>query len=93
MRMRIAKCLIYVVLLTSTGISQFTIRGVESVGSTVSNMENSIAFYTEILSFEKIDDKEVFGEEYDALTGLFGVRMRIVRMRSGDYGIVCLYDS
>jgi catechol 2,3-dioxygenase-like lactoylglutathione lyase family enzyme len=51
---------------------------------TVSDIERSVAFYENVLSFNKISDVEVQGNGYEALQGLFGVRMRIVRMQLGD---------
>jgi catechol 2,3-dioxygenase-like lactoylglutathione lyase family enzyme len=59
-------------------------RSVDAVGMTVSDMERSIAFFTNVLTFEKVSDIEVAGTEYDRLQGLFGTRQRIVRMRLGD---------
>jgi catechol 2,3-dioxygenase-like lactoylglutathione lyase family enzyme len=55
---------------------------VESIGMTVSNMDRSVAFYS-ALTFQKISDVEVLGEEYEDLEGVFGARMRIVRMQLG----------
>lgn len=60
------------------------VTGVESVGLTVSDMDASIEFYTRVLTFEKVSDVEVAGEEYERLQGLFGVRMRVVRLRLGE---------
>lgn len=60
------------------------VREIKTVGITVSNMERSIAFYSEALSFRKISDVEVYGPEYEKLLGLFGVRLRLVRMQLGD---------
>jgi catechol 2,3-dioxygenase-like lactoylglutathione lyase family enzyme len=57
---------------------------VEAVGLTVSDMDRSIEFYSKVLSFEKVSDVEVAGEEYERLQGVFGLRMRVVRMRLGD---------
>jgi catechol 2,3-dioxygenase-like lactoylglutathione lyase family enzyme len=60
------------------------VSGVESVGMTVSDMEASVDFYTRVLTFEKVSDVEVAGDEYERLQGVFGVRMRVVRLRLGD---------
>jgi catechol 2,3-dioxygenase-like lactoylglutathione lyase family enzyme len=56
---------------------------VESVGMTVADMDRSVAFYTGVLSFEPVSDVEVAGEEYERLEGVFGLRMRVVRLRLG----------
>lgn len=57
---------------------------VASVTITVGDMDRAVAFYADVLTFEKLSDVEVWGEPYERLTGLFGVRMRVVRMRLGD---------
>ncbi len=56
---------------------------VESVGFTVSDMDNAIDFYIRILPFEKISDKEIWGEDFEHLSGVFGARVRIVRLKLG----------
>jgi catechol 2,3-dioxygenase-like lactoylglutathione lyase family enzyme len=53
---------------------------VESVGMTVSDMDRAIAFYSS-LTFQKVSDIETIGEQYEHLEGVFGARMRIVRMQ------------
>ena len=57
---------------------------VATVGMVVSDMDRSVDFYSKVLSFAKASDVEVFGADYEHLEGLFGVRMRIVRMKLGD---------
>ena len=60
---------------------------VEQVGAidmTVSDMDASVEFYAKVLSFEKVSDVEVTGEEYERLQGVFGLRMRVVRLKLGD---------
>src|SRR6516162_5111989 len=59
------------------------VHSVESVGVTVSNMDRSVEFYGRILSFGKISDIELAGNEYEHLEGVFGLRMRVVRMQLG----------
>lgn len=60
------------------------VSGVEAIGVTVGDMDRSVAFYTNVLTFTKVSDVEVTGEPYEHLTGVFGLRMRVVRMRLGD---------
>jgi len=60
-----------------------SITAVDSVGITVSDMDRAIQFYSEVLAFQKISDVEVLGSEYERLQGLFGVRLRVVKMRLG----------
>ncbi len=57
---------------------------VANVGMTVSDMDASVDFYSHILSFEKVSDIEVSGEDYERLEGVFGLRMRVVRLRLGE---------
>jgi catechol 2,3-dioxygenase-like lactoylglutathione lyase family enzyme len=56
---------------------------VESVGFTVSDMNRAVDFYIHVLAFEKVDDKEVWGEDLERLTGVFGARVRIVDLKLG----------
>lgn len=56
---------------------------VDSIGMTVGDMDRSVEFYSKVLSFEKVSDVEVWGTDYERLQGLFGVRMRVVRMKLG----------
>lgn len=65
-------------------ISVNSITAVDSVGITVADMDKSIKFYTEVLSFQKVSDIEVLGNEYDRLQGIFGVRLRVVKLQLGD---------
>ena len=60
------------------------VEQVGAIGMTVSDMDASVEFYAKVLSFEKVSDVEVAGEDYERLQGVFGVRMRVVRMKLGD---------
>ena len=57
---------------------------VESVGFTVSDMDKALDFYTKVLPFEKVSDVETFGTEFEHLSGVFGARVRIVRLKLGN---------
>ena len=70
-------------LLSVTDFAQSPQVAVESVGMTVSDMDHSVAFYS-ALAFQKVSDVEVLGEQYEHLEGVFGSRMRIVRMQLGN---------
>jgi catechol 2,3-dioxygenase-like lactoylglutathione lyase family enzyme len=59
------------------------IAAVDSIGITVSDLTRSTTFYRDVLGFEVVSDKEVSGAPYERLYGLFGVRLRVVRMRLG----------
>jgi len=69
-------------LFGSFALAQSAQISVDGVGITVSDMDRSVAFYS-ALTFEKASDIEVLGERYEHLEGVFGARMRIVRMQLG----------
>jgi catechol 2,3-dioxygenase-like lactoylglutathione lyase family enzyme len=60
------------------------ITAVDAPGFTVADADRSVAFFQQVLSFEKVSDIEVTGTAYEHLQGVFGVRMRIVRLKLGD---------
>lgn len=64
--------------------SAAVVRAVDSVGMTVSDMDRSVDFYGRVLSFGKISDIELTGYQYEHLEGVFGARVRIVRMQLGN---------
>ena len=59
------------------------VQAVEAVGVTVADMDRSLEFYTKVLYFEPVSDSEVWGPQYEQLQGIFGLRMRVVRLRLG----------
>jgi len=61
----------------------YALVSVDSIGITVSDMDRAIDFYSNVLQFEKVSDVEVAGEAYEHLQGVFGCRIRIVRMKLG----------
>jgi catechol 2,3-dioxygenase-like lactoylglutathione lyase family enzyme len=79
---RAATALVAVALATARALAFVT--AVDAVGLTVSDMDRSLAFYTGVLPFTKVSDVEVAGPEYERLTGVFGCRLRIVRLRLGE---------
>ena len=85
MRLRLA-VFVLVGAIASLGNAAFAqlVKSVEAVGMTVSDIDRSVEFFSKVLSFEKISDVEVHGEEYEKLQGLFGLRMRVARMKLGN---------
>ncbi len=77
----------HLLLLTGPSEAQVTVQSVASVGFTVSDMDRSIAFYRDVLTFKLVSDIEVDGPEYDQLYGVFGVRARVVRIQLGEQQI------
>ncbi len=76
----------YFVLAASAAAAQppIVVQSIAAVGFTVSDMERSVEFYREVLTFKPVSDVEVDGAEYDRLYGTFGVRARVVRMQLGE---------
>ena len=59
----------------------------DAIGITVSDMDRAVDFYSRVLTFAKVSDTEVAGDDYEHLNGVFGLRIRVVRMRLGDESI------
>ncbi|MBM3728225.1 MAG: glyoxalase [Acidobacteria bacterium] len=57
---------------------------VEGVSITVSDLDRSVRFYTGVLGFERMDERETAGAALEQLTGVFGARTRSARLRLGD---------
>jgi catechol 2,3-dioxygenase-like lactoylglutathione lyase family enzyme len=81
---RLAVALSLVLGLVTGAAAQDLVRAVGPIGMTVADMERSIAFYSRVLDFEKVSDVEVWGPDWERLQGVFGLRMRVVRMRLGE---------
>jgi catechol 2,3-dioxygenase-like lactoylglutathione lyase family enzyme len=77
----------FALLFLNAAVMAQTARAVDAVGITVSDMDRAVAFYSAVLDFEPISDTEVAGEAYERLTGVFGARIRTVRLRLGDEAI------
>jgi len=63
------------------------IRSIGPIRMTVDDMDRSLDFYTRILTFQKISDSEFAGERVEHLFGVFGARVRIVRLKLGQESI------
>jgi catechol 2,3-dioxygenase-like lactoylglutathione lyase family enzyme len=63
------------------------VSAVDAVDMTVADADRTADFFAKVLSFEKVSDVEVAGDAYEHLEGVFGLRLRIVRMRLGDESI------
>src|SRR5438874_2383533 len=69
-----------VVLAASIAEIQSATVSVESIGMTVSDMDRAVEFYS-ALTFQKISDVEVLGDEFDHHQGVVGARVPIVPMQ------------
>ena len=63
------------------------VKRVDAIGITVSDMDRSVKFYATVLGFQKISDTELYEAPYEQLEGIFGLRIRVVRMQLGDESI------
>lgn len=63
------------------------VKAVGPVGFTVGDIDREVEFYTTVLTFEKISDVEAWGSDYERLQSVFGLRMRVVRLRLGEESI------
>jgi catechol 2,3-dioxygenase-like lactoylglutathione lyase family enzyme len=60
------------------------VTAVDSIGITVNDMDRAIAFYSTVLGFKKVAQREVVGESHEHLYGVFGLRLATVTMQLGD---------
>jgi catechol 2,3-dioxygenase-like lactoylglutathione lyase family enzyme len=67
--------------------SGIQIQSIGPILTTVGDMDRAVDFYAKVLTFEKISDREVDGEEVEHLFGVFGARVRLVTMKLGDESI------
>jgi catechol 2,3-dioxygenase-like lactoylglutathione lyase family enzyme len=65
------------------GAPPLPVTAVDAVGLTVSDLDRAVAFYTGVLPFTTLSTREVSGRPYELLSGLFGARSRVVRLRLG----------
>ncbi len=72
------------VVFASSAVIWSQVKGVGPIAMTVADMDRSVSFYTHVLTFEKVSDIEVAGEEIEQLYGVFGARVRVVRLKLGD---------
>src|SRR5436190_3891519 len=63
---------------------QAQVKKIDAIGFTVSEMDRSVKFYNDVLGFKKVSDVELYGNEYEQLQGIFGLRMHIVRLQLGN---------
>ena len=83
-RVRVLLAVFFTIVLWSSEVLAQIVKSIDAVGMTVSDMDRSVEFFSKVLSFEKVSDIEVAGSEYERLQGVFGARMKIVRMKLGN---------
>ena len=55
---------------------------------TVSNLNGAVKFYEDALGFRKVDERTVVDRNMDALTGVFGTRVRMATLKLGGESIM-----
>ncbi len=81
------KAVLFIVFIFSVAPSAYgepKVLGVGAIGFSVSDMDRSVEFYSQVLTFKKVSDVEFHDERFDRLTGIFGARVRIVMMKLGE---------
>ena len=72
---------------TTQSSSAARICAVGSILTTVEDMDRSVDFYSRVLTFEKVSDVELAGDEVERLFGVFGAEVRLVQMKLGNESI------
>jgi catechol 2,3-dioxygenase-like lactoylglutathione lyase family enzyme len=67
----------------ANGAAPIRVSAVGVVGFTVADMDRALAFYTGVLPFVKVTDREISGRPYELLSGIFGARGRVATLRLG----------
>ncbi len=73
-----------------SNVAPVSVRAVGPILITVSDIERSIDFYSRVLAFQKVSDSELAGDDIEHFYGVFGARVRLVRLQLGDESIELL---
>jgi catechol 2,3-dioxygenase-like lactoylglutathione lyase family enzyme len=79
----VALSMLLVMVLLPAALAQ-RVRAVEKTGFTVADMDRSLDFFVKVLTFSKVSDREIAGETYEKISGVFGARVRIVELKLGE---------
>ena len=60
------------------------VRAVGPIEMTVADLDRSVRFYTEVLTFQRVSELETHGEAYEHLQGVFGARVRQATLQLGE---------
>lgn len=77
---------LFIVRLAHAGAA--VLQGVGAIGVTVSDLDRSIAFYRDVLSFKVVRQDEATGAQLEKLEGVFGAHTRSARLQLGDESLV-----
>ena len=81
------KIILYAIIASNllfTTLQAQNIIGTGPVRIVVSDMRRSLEFYTHTLPFKVKSEKEVYGDNYEKLENLFGLRMHIINLTLGN---------
>lgn len=70
------------VLMALAAHAQAVLR-VDSLGINVTDLERSVRFYEDVLTFEEVGREELTGDDADTMFGVFGTRVLVARMLLG----------
>ena len=62
--------------------------GLRHIGIVVIDIERSLQFYRDLLGLKIIKDQEEYGDYIDKFTGIKGVRVRTVKMKTEGGGLI-----
>jgi catechol 2,3-dioxygenase-like lactoylglutathione lyase family enzyme len=92
MKLSMRLCCALLAVASATGVlAAEGIAAVDSVGIPVTDLERAEAFYTQVLGFTEVGEREVSGDAYEHLYGVFGLRLQLVRLRLGDEAIELMH--
>jgi catechol 2,3-dioxygenase-like lactoylglutathione lyase family enzyme len=60
-----------------------SVQGVVDVGMTVGDLDRAVAFFTKVLDFEMVSERDLSGPGFERLEGVPGARARAARLRLG----------
>jgi catechol 2,3-dioxygenase-like lactoylglutathione lyase family enzyme len=66
------------------------VTAVESIAIPVTDVDRSVEFYTQVLGFKVVAEQEAAGADYEHFLGVFGARVRVVRLSLGQEAIELL---
>jgi catechol 2,3-dioxygenase-like lactoylglutathione lyase family enzyme len=61
-----------------------TVEAVSVIGMTVADLDRAVAFFSDVLTFEKVTETKRSGDEFGQLQGLSSPKARVARLRLGD---------
>lgn len=81
-------CLLWLAAAAPASAAPPAVSGVGPVGLTVADLDRSVAFYRDVLSFSVVETGEAAGAALESLEGVFGAHTRSARLALGGETIV-----